>query len=70
MYISIDAQFVRYYTSFGYGHGIPLYNWKCIGNESSLNDCLKSTSSCYYRISGVRCKGSIVPGIVYLDVFV
>ncbi|XP_011408917.1 PREDICTED: scavenger receptor cysteine-rich domain superfamily protein-like, partial [Amphimedon queenslandica] len=64
-----DAQSVYYYNSFGYGHGIPtLYNWRCIGNESSLNDCLKSTSSCYYsyrsvyRISGVSCKGSIVPG--------
>uniref|UniRef100_A0A1X7T781 SRCR domain-containing protein n=1 Tax=Amphimedon queenslandica TaxID=400682 RepID=A0A1X7T781_AMPQE len=64
-----DAQSVYYSNSFGYGHGIPtLYNWRCIGNESSLNHCLKSTSSCYYsyrsvyRISGVRCKGSIVPG--------
>uniref|UniRef100_A0A1X7VTW1 Deleted in malignant brain tumors 1 protein-like n=1 Tax=Amphimedon queenslandica TaxID=400682 RepID=A0A1X7VTW1_AMPQE len=64
-----DAQPVYYSNSFGYGHGIPtLYNWRCFGNESSLNDCLKSTSSCYYsyrsvyRISGVRCKGSIVPG--------
>uniref|UniRef100_A0A1X7T988 SRCR domain-containing protein n=1 Tax=Amphimedon queenslandica TaxID=400682 RepID=A0A1X7T988_AMPQE len=64
------AQPVYYYNSFGYGHGIPtLYNWRCIGNESSLNVCLNSTTtSCYYsygglyRISGVRCKGSIVPG--------
>ncbi|XP_019860896.1 PREDICTED: deleted in malignant brain tumors 1 protein-like, partial [Amphimedon queenslandica] len=66
-----DAQPVHYYNSFGYGHGIPtLNNWRCIGNESSLNDCLKSTSSCYYSyysvrmysISGVSCKGNIVPG--------
>ncbi|XP_019851371.1 PREDICTED: scavenger receptor cysteine-rich domain superfamily protein-like isoform X2 [Amphimedon queenslandica] len=64
-----DAQVVSYINSFGYGHGLPiLYSWNCYGNESNLNDCLKSTvSNCFntnyglYRISGVRCQGNIVP---------
>ena len=64
-----DAQAVYYSNSFGYGHGIPtLNNWRCFGNETILNDCLQSTSSCFYsysgvyRLAGVVCNGSIIPG--------
>ena len=67
--LTTDAQAVLYSNSFGYGHGIPtLYNWRCFGNETILNDCLKSTSSCFdnsngaYRLAGVICQGSILPG--------
>ena len=67
--LTTDTQAVYYINSFGYGHGIPtLNNWRCIGNETNLNDCLKSTSSCFisyrgvYRLAGVVCKGNIVLG--------
>ena len=61
-----DAQAVKYINSFGYGHGIPTLNyWRCFGNETNLNDCLKSTSSYLsyrgvYSLAGVVCKGNIV----------
>ena len=64
-----DAQTVRYTNSFGFGHGIPaLYNWRCFGNETNLNDCLQSTSSCFdsyrgiYRLTGVFCHGKVLSG--------
>ena len=54
---------------FGTGHGIPtLTNWRCIGNETSLLDCLYiNGSSCFsypgvhYRAS-IRCMGEIIIG--------
>ena len=53
---------------FGTGHGIPtLTNWRCIGNETNLLDCLHTNdSSCAHHRAGVKCIGEVVTGILDL----
>ena len=58
---------VQWYTNaqFGKGHGNPtLTSWKCFGNESSLANCLYSTTSYCYHINdvGVSCQGQEIKG--------
>ena len=69
--VYIDAQSLSF-NYFGTGHGIPkLTNWKCIGNEKNLLDCLHTSgSSCFLYPSGyirasIRCMGEVVTGNIY-----
>ena len=68
--VYIGAQYLSS-NYFGTGHGIPtLTNWRCIGNEKNLLDCLYSSSSCFsssgtYRRASIRCTGMIVSGNTY-----
>ena len=66
--VYIGAEYLSY-NSFGTGHGIPtLSNWRCIGNETNLLDCLyTSDSTCFsyhgvYRRASIRCMGETVTG--------
>ena len=67
----IGAQYLSF-NYFGTGHGIPtLTDWKCIGNETNLLDCLHTSgSSCFSYPSGylrpsIRCMGEIIIGNIY-----
>ena len=68
--VSIDAQTLSS-NYFGIGHGIPtLTDWRCIGNETNLLDCLYSSSpSCFsinqYVRASIRCMGEVVTGNIY-----
>ena len=60
---------------FGTGHGIPtLTNWRCIGNETKLLDCIHtSDSSCFsypgvHHRASIRCIGMIVSGNIYFKI--
>ena len=60
---------------FGTGHGIPTLNyWQCIGNETSLLDCIHTNgSSCFsypgvYHRASIRCTGMIVLGNIYFKI--
>ena len=73
---NLDSQSVPYTNSFGSEHSIPtLYNWRCLGNETNLFDCLRSTgtiTTCFnsyynkYRIAGVKCMGEKITSIITL----
>ena len=62
---------IQWYTNakFGEGHGTPnMSYWNCIGNESSLADCLHQNSSkCNHSQDvGISCKGLEVKGLIAL----
>ena len=73
---NLASQHVPYTNSFGTEHSIPtLYNWRCVGNETNLLDCLRSTgtrTTCFnsvnnqYRIAGVKCMGEKITSIITL----
>ena len=73
---NLASQSVPYTNSFGSEHSIPtLYNWRCIGNETNLFDCLRSTgtiTTCFYSyynkyaIAGVKCMGEKITSIITL----
>ena len=60
-------------NSFGYGHGIPMLNWQCYGNETQLMRCLMSDSLCFdayyglYNIAGVKCQGHVIASKQYIN---
>ena len=60
---------------FGTGHGIPtLTDWRCIGNETKLLDCLHTSgSTCFsypgvYHRASIRCIGETVTGNMYSSI--
>ena len=64
MYVKLCAEVVVYSQSYFGDHPIPsgLY-FDCFGNETSLNDCQKPTTTCdFANVAGVYCTGNIITG--------
>lgn len=62
------AEVSTYSQSYFGDHPIPsgMY-FNCFGNETSLSNCQKSTTTCdFANVAGIYCTGDLITGIHYL----
>ena len=61
----------RTYSNSYFGdHPIPygMY-FNCFGNETSLNSCQKSATTCdFANVAGIHCTGDVITGMTVLPV--